>query len=362
MAGDQYNIKYAKAVGPGAKVIEAAPVEVRQDPVTADRTALADAGVTRGLKWSGSLLVTLFAVAVGGAGLAALLVYDWGPSVSRTSSADIVRYKTATLAQGRADAQSSRAPVPNPAKLPSGKSMADLKPGLNVFEAIGAEAGKFTLWKEGNDLTHFEMPYKTSHAVVVAIDDYDRSGIGCSGQPTGLRALSFMKDNARELAQALRGLGFDEVHELFDCDATREKIDRLMRQYWKGGVHEHVDRLFFYFGGHGVSYRDMTGDMKVALATFDYEEKRPNLTSLLADELRFVHSNNVNAKHFMMALDVCHAGLMTLKQGDADQPSNRRLRQLRTVRAEIEQNARNLLLAGTDKQEALWLNGGVFTR
>jgi uncharacterized caspase-like protein len=62
----------------------------------------------------------------------------------------------------------------------------------------------------------------------------------------------------------LRGFPQANITTLFNAQATSNEIERVLKSYWEGGQNASVDRLLFYFGGHGV---DSGGNS--LLATYD---------------------------------------------------------------------------------------------
>lgn len=248
-----------------------------------------------------------------------------------------------------------------------------LHPGLNEIVAtlkegkertrayLQEQKRRFLFWQENKKLKVFENPYKESHAIIVAIDDYDRAG-KMGARPTGYRQLDFMVDHAIQLTYALQQLGFppDNITTLYNSQATSKAIDDALRLFWKGGEHESADRVFFYFGGHGASI-GTTG----YLVTYDHDRSKPTLTGFLMKDLTGRHSENIAARHVLFALDSCEAGLAVYQALEDDIVRLDQLREFRflsLIRNDMASPARNILLAGTGDQNALWTNGGVFTK
>ena len=98
------------------------------------------------------------------------------------------------------------------------------------------------------------------------------------------------------------------------------------------------------------------------MITYDYDPKRPSLTTFDARELAEAQSRNISAHHVLYALDVCQAGLAVYhKELGSDEKSDKEFGRLSVIRADVEPIARNILVAGTEGEDALWDNGGVFT-
>jgi hypothetical protein len=122
--------------------------------------------------------------------------------------------------------------------------------GLNLIEM---SQQKFFYWREQDRLSAFQIPYKMSYAVLVAIDDYDRMKDPHHRGRTGYHELSGMVDRSKELRDALVNVGFpnENIISLYDEKATSNNIEEILRKFWKGGVYDKADRVFIYFGGHG---------------------------------------------------------------------------------------------------------------
>ncbi|MEO0762047.1 MAG: caspase family protein, partial [Pseudomonadota bacterium] len=260
---------------------------------------------------------------------------------------------------GVAATDATFAPGEKGVRLTLGSGTADLlRDGVNYFRGLRREA---RFWYENRRLSRYEAPYGESHALLFAIDDYDRAGTG--GTPTGLAPLSNMVARAEELATVLRGRGFDRVRVIGDEGATSEAIAALLEEYWAGGRFAGVDRLVIYFAGHGVTMNGQT-----LLATYDYHPERRAQSSIHALDLVRKHFEFIAADHVLVLLDVCHAGLAvyaTLSDDALAAPAGdgpAALDRLARVRDDTEGRSRNMLVAGTGNEEALWLNGGIFTQ
>lgn len=235
------------------------------------------------------------------------------------------------------------------------QEMGFLNSGLNVFRGLKKEV---RVWFEDGRLTRFEKPYDRSHAILFAIDDYERVSDPDGRPATGLQQLEGMVDRAKELGRVLESSGFERVTVLTDVDADSSAIEAELKKYWDGGVYEEVDRLVFYFGGHGVEYSTQT-----VLATYDYDPERKALTTFRANDLVQSQAEFLSPKHVLFLLDVCHAGLAiykTLSDSSVDKEGSELIR-LSRIRDDTESRSRNIFVAGTGAEEALWQNGGIFT-
>ena len=233
-------------------------------------------------------------------------------------------------------------------------------PGINVIQTV---KGRLLAWYENRTLAVFEHPYKNSYAVIVAIDDYERKKDPRRRGPTGFRQLGQMVSWAEKLKATLLQHGFasDHVLTFYNQEADSKDVNAALETFWAGGKRADADRLFFYFGGHGSHVEDVG-----YLVTYDYDPQKPTLTSLLMRDLTGRHSDNILAHHFLVALDACSSGLAVSTLGDEqrqqDRAERRRVRGLSIIRNDTTPKARNVLVAGTGDQSALYDNGGVFTQ
>jgi predicted acylesterase/phospholipase RssA len=233
-----------------------------------------------------------------------------------------------------------------------------LRQGVNRITRGGQQA---TFWLEGRKLLAYENPYKNSYAVIVAIDDYDHKGDPLHRPPTGYPSLTGMVSNAENLSEILQKLGFpkNNIVTLFDKQASSEAVDNALKSFWPGGKYSQADRVLFYFGGHGDKY-----GLVPYLVTYDFDRSKPTLTSTLMKDLTDRQSQNILANHVLFALDACDSGLTVKSLGDSQgtEQQVRRFHSLSVVRRDTEHVARNVLVAGTGDQRALWQNGGIFTK
>jgi tetratricopeptide (TPR) repeat protein len=228
-----------------------------------------------------------------------------------------------------------------------------VEPGLGILQSA---TERLTIWHEGRRLEEFKQPYHNSFAIVAAIDDYDRVG-------GGFRKLTGMVRRAQELAEVLVGLGFPEknIKTFYNGQATSENLNAALRKFWKGGPEEGADRLLFYFGGHGAGE-----DGRGYLITYDFKPSEPTLTSFLMSDIVNRHFDYVNAHHVLVVLDSCSSGLaIPGARSLGQQIDDQKLAEFRTlanIRADTQPKARNMIVAGTGDQKALWDTGGIFTR
>lgn len=230
----------------------------------------------------------------------------------------------------------------------------DLRQGLNVIDST-------RFWLEERKLQAYESPYKNSYAIVVAISDYARAADPQKRGRTGFDEVPQMVPEAKKLVTTLQRVGFPakNILTLFDQNATSDRLEATLQRFWQGGDLANADRLFVYFGGHGSVV-----DSTPILITYDYDPKRPTTTSFQMQDFVERQSRNLRPHHVLFALDACHAGLTAKHLGDtnAEKAQFLRFSTLAAIRRDTEPRARNLLVAGTGDQLALYKNGGLFTR
>jgi len=230
-----------------------------------------------------------------------------------------------------------------------------LSSGVNVLQTA---AQSFVVWREQGKLQRFKQPYGKSRAVIVAIDDYERKNDPKRRGPTGLAGLGQMVPIARSLSATLIKLGFDDVKTLFDAEAESANVEDLLKQFWDGGKYSDTDRLFVFFAGHGIKR-----DEGAWFATYDYQPERAKLTTVSMRDLTLRHAANFSAKHVFMAIDACHAGLAlghVLAEPARPKPDGE-FAALSVIATDTSRKTRNVFVAGTEDEEAVYINGGIFS-
>jgi len=230
------------------------------------------------------------------------------------------------------------------------------KNGVNIIESVLSSTKKIReklyVWYESNRIEHFQKPYKNSYAIIVAIDDY---------KATGFYSLKSMTSNAKQLKATLMNVGFEESNfiEFYNKDAISKNILEALQRFWKGGDLDYIDRLLFYFGGHGSVYNKIP-----FLVTFDFNNNKPTLTSILMKDLTRRHAENISARHMIVAIDACHSGLSITKLNIniVNEKDLLKFHKYSKIKIDTCEPSRNYLLAGTGNQKAIWENGGLFTK
>ena len=180
--------------------------------------------------------------------------------------------------------------------------------------------------------------YRRKVAVVIGISRYDR-----------LSNLEGATRDAKAMADLLRTLGFDEVHELYDAEATRSRILALVGQKLRTETREN-DLAFIFFAGHGATETLASGEKRGYLIPTEGSTTDPYVTGISMDTVREL-SNRLEAKHVYYAIDACYSGgLMDTKGASATRGAGRK-------------SSVQVLTAGLEGQQAIEKNGrGIFTQ
>ncbi len=188
------------------------------------------------------------------------------------------------------------------------------------------------------DPIEFTSSYGRRVAVVIGISKYSR-----------LSNLEGAARDASEIAELLRVLGFDEVLELYDQDATRARVlDLLGRKLQEKTTTE--DLAFVFFAGHGATETLPNGEKRGYLVPTNGGFDDAYATGISMETLRDL-SNRLAAKHVYYAIDACYSGSLAVSRGQG-QPDT----------AGVRKQAVQVLTAGVEGQQALEEGGrGVFT-
>ena len=159
--------------------------------------------------------------------------------------------------------------------------------------------------------------------------------------------------DARAVASALRRRGFDRIVELYDGDATRERILATLAAQSPLDVGAE-DLLLIYFAGHGATEVLPEAGMRGYIAPADARRGALAQSAISMQTLREV-SGRLPAKHVLYALDSCFSGLGLVRAAPRMRPQNyyQKMTSLRAVQ---------IATAGREGEKALEQDGrGVFT-
>ena len=112
--------------------------------------------------------------------------------------------------------------------------------------------------------------------------------------------------DAKTVAESFRRLGFDEVIELYDKDASLKRLTTLFNDILPRKVGRQ-DRLVVYFAGHAGVTQDMNGKDLGYLVPWDAQVNN-SAKSITLDQLKDF-SRRVMSRHILFLLD---AGVVRL--------------------------------------------------
>jgi len=171
-----------------------------------------------------------------------------------------------------------------------------------------------------------EVLYYKSWAVVIGINDYLMAP-----------KLQAAVGNAKAMADTLRKLGFDEVVELYDKDASFRRLSSIFNDYLPRKVGRQ-DRVVIYFAGHSGITKDMNGKDLGHMVPWDAPTTNA-AKGITMDELK-ASSRRVMAKHILFLLDTGISGW------DVTPPQQLSLEGRIAPEAETERRAVQILTAG----------------
>ncbi len=139
-----------------------------------------------------------------------------------------------------------------------------------------------------------DVLYYKSWAVVVAIEDY-------AFAPKREGAVA----DAKAVAVAMRDLGFEEVIEIYDEDATARQFRYILEDFLPRKVGRQ-DRVVIFFSGHAGSTSDMDGDTVGYLVPSDAQLDNVGKSLTLHQLKRLSH--RIMSKHILLFLDTDVSG------------------------------------------------------
>jgi uncharacterized caspase-like protein len=190
--------------------------------------------------------------------------------------------------------------------------------------------------------------YTRSVGVVIGVDTY-----------TSWPHLAYAVHDAKEVQKTLKTMGFDEVIELLNRDATQARLLQLFETDLPKKVGKN-DRVVIFFAGHAQTQALPDGTQMGHLMPVDASGQEAFATAISMARLRNA-SKQLQAKHILYVIDACYSGLL-LQRGLSAPPS---LNQdtLSVARKLVAQPAMQLVSAG-HQGEAVIPEGGqsLFTK
>jgi len=198
-------------------------------------------------------------------------------------------------------------------------------------------ASIFSLSTASAQLGKPEGLYYKSWAIVIGVENY----LLAPKIPGAI-------DDARAVAQAFRQLGFDEVVELYDKDASVRRLQQTLSDFLPRKVGRY-DRLVIYFAGHAGVTQDLAGQELGYLVPWDAQVG--NVSKSVTFEQLKEFSRRSASKHTLFFLNAAVRGW----EVSAAQPLS--LEGRLSPEDDTERRAVQVLTAG-DKGESLSLENG----
>jgi hypothetical protein len=184
--------------------------------------------------------------------------------------------------------------------------------------------------------------YSRKVAVVIGIDRY-----------ASWPRVNGAADDARRVAAHLRATGFDPVIEIYDAEATRERLMNAVGN----DLARYVDSnslALVYFAGHGDTETLPGGSKRGYLIPADGDDD-VFATGVSMDSIRDL-SNRMAAKHVLYAIDACYSGLSLTRGISIPRATSGYLEKVAGLRAV------QILAAGSEGEQAVEVGGqGLFT-
>jgi len=169
--------------------------------------------------------------------------------------------------------------------------------------------------------------------------------------------LSYARSDAEAVAELLKDeFGFDQIWTLYDEQATKQRIIRVLEHDLLET--DSNDGIVIFFAGHGITMTSPMGDDRGFLVPHDGQLQTPysniSLTALRDDYLWMMP-----AKHVFLIVDTCYSGLV---HRDVLPVSNEKTldEEVLSELTRRDRKVRQVLSAGAKDQKVL--DGGLFGR
>ncbi len=187
--------------------------------------------------------------------------------------------------------------------------------------------------------------YSKRVAVVIGINEYKH-----------WPSLTGASNDGRRVAQFLRDEGWDEVIEIYDDEATRRRMLKMLGTELPR-ITDDQTLAMIYFAGHGQTETLPGGGKRGYLIPVDGDTDDVFSTAISMDTVRDL-SKRTPAKHVYYAIDACYSGL-ALTRGitrPGGGPPDVYLQKITSVPAV------QIITAGADGEQAIEIGGqGLFT-
>jgi tetratricopeptide (TPR) repeat protein len=167
-------------------------------------------------------------------------------------------------------------------------------------------------------------------------------------------ALEFAVNDAKTIKKKISKMGFDKIIEVYDGEATRERILRILADELPATMRNN-DALFVFFAGHGATEELSDGGLEGYIIPVDGDTKDYRSSAI---SMSSIHEmiKRYKAKHILFAFDSCYSGL-GLKRGGGEKIVGG------FIKTMSEKSAVQIITAGGKDEQAAEKKGhGVFTK
>lgn len=175
--------------------------------------------------------------------------------------------------------------------------------------------------------------YSNSYALVIGNSDYRQ----------GWRALKNAAQDAAEVARALSANGFTVT---LATNLTRAGFDRVFHEFAATHGQNPMNRVLFFFAGHGATETLVTGESwgSIAMVESPLPEQDPRgyfLTSIPLQRL-YDESKRMKANHVLFMFDSCFSGTLLKSRAPDQVPQG--------IRAHVSHPVRQFITAGSEDE------------
>jgi len=189
----------------------------------------------------------------------------------------------------------------------------------------------------------YSSGYRKRVAALIGINDYTK----CQKLEGAVR-------DAHRLKNALTRIGFNHFLELYDKDATRQNILKLLGEELPQSVSKE-DLVLIYFAGHGQTETLPDGKKTGYIVPVDAAFESVFSSAISMRQLRDL-ANRLLAKHVLYVMDSCYSGLGFVRGGSISTNTPSYISKITKLRAV------QMITAGMEGEQVFEKDGyGLFT-
>ncbi len=200
---------------------------------------------------------------------------------------------------------------------------------------------------EGNQsfAKEFANIYDHKVAVIIGINKYKT-----------FPSLEFAVNDAKSIRDTLKTKGFDKIIELYDGEASRARIMRILADELPSTMGKN-DALMVYFAGHGLT-EDLPdeGGQEGYIAPMDTDVDNYRGSAI---SMTYIHNmiKKYRAKHILFVFDSCYSGLGLMRNAGTTKKASAFI-----MNASQNRSTQILTAGGKNEQSKEEKGHGLFTR